>query len=374
MTDRSGGCHPEVGQFGVSFDRYLGRRAMKEMDRREFIKQVAIGGAILGLGNALLQKPLEALAGGKYDIGQCKSVRIKCISEVGWYDTKNFIRQIRRGGGPGTSQWIIPWDPNNSAGCSSLIDLETLDGRHHKFLMDAGWNHDHMETCFKREGIDKMLANKEIEFLFISHEHVDHLWGLETVLKHNPEIKIIIPSTFYPEGMHLIRGAEFIIPGARNQIPHKGKLVQLKPGHINKLYNGCAGVAFDLNTFFRVRGEQSLYFNVKDKGIVCVTGCCHQKILTFADFCQEKILGGENMYGIYGGLHIAPFGPLRPNQEELVIGMAKYDFKRIAANHCTGLPAVQKMIELGYPVVRGTGRLGSKSDLYVGNGDEVTFG
>ena len=80
------------------------------------------------------------------------------------------------------------------------------------------------------------------------------------------------------------------------------------------------------------------------------------------------------MYGIYGGLHIAPFGPLRPNQEELVSGMAKYDFKRIAANHCTGLPAVQKMIELGYPVVRGTGRLGSKSDLYVGNGDEVSFG
>jgi 7,8-dihydropterin-6-yl-methyl-4-(beta-D-ribofuranosyl)aminobenzene 5'-phosphate synthase len=347
---------------------------MKEMDRREFMKHLAIGGAILGLGNAVFQKPLEALASGKYDIGQCKSVRIKCISEVGWYDTKKLGGQMMAAGGPKTSQWIIPWDLSNAAGCSSLIDMETLDGRHHKFLMDAGWNHDYMETVFKREGIDKMLANREIEFLFISHEHLDHLWGLETVLKYNPEIKIIIPSTFYPEGMHLIRGAEFLTPGARNRIPHKGKLVQLKPGHINKLYNGCAGVAFDFNTVIRVRGEQSLYFNVKDKGIVCVTGCCHQKILTFADFGQKKILGGENMYGIYGGLHIAPFGPLKPKQEEMVRGMAKYDFKKIAANHCTGLPAVQKMIELGYPVVRGTGRLGSKSDLYVGNGDEVSFG
>jgi len=32
------------------------------------------------------------------------------------------------------------------------------------------------------------------------------------------------------------------------------------------------------------------------------------------------------------------------------------------------------MVELGYPVVHGTGRDGSVTDLYVGNGDSVTFG
>jgi 7,8-dihydropterin-6-yl-methyl-4-(beta-D-ribofuranosyl)aminobenzene 5'-phosphate synthase len=346
---------------------------MKEMDRRDFIKRVTLGGAILGLGGVVFHKPLEVLASGKYDIGQCKSVRVKCISEVGWYDTRRLGGQMKAAGGPKTSQWIIPWDPKNAAGCSSLIDMETLDGRHHKFLMDTGWDHQYMDECFKREGIDKMLKSGEIEFLFSTHEHLDHLWGLETVLKYNPKIKIFVPSTFYPEGMHLIRGAEFITPGAKNRIPHKGKLVQLKPGHINKLYNGCAAVAFDLPIVIRVRGEQSLYFNVKDKGIVCVTGCCHQKILTFAEYARKKLVGGDNMYGIYGGLHIAPFGPLKPKQEEVVRGMAKYNFKKLACNHCTGLPAVQKMVELGYPVVRGTGRLGSSSDLYVGNGDEVVF-
>lgn len=80
------------------------------------------------------------------------------------------------------------------------------------------------------------------------------------------------------------------------------------------------------------------------------------------------------MYGVYGGLHIAPFGPLKPEQEQVVKEMGKYNFQKLACNHCTGLPAVQKMIELGYPVVRGTGRFGSQSDLYVGNGDEVVFG
>ncbi|MCG7853082.1 MAG: hypothetical protein MIO92_11230 [Methanosarcinaceae archaeon] len=112
---------------------------------------------------------------------------------------------------------------------------------------------------------------------------------------------------------------------------------------------------------------------MKDRGIVCVTGCCHQTILNLADYAQDKIAGSENLYGVYGGLHIAPFGPLKEKQEQLIKGMAKYNFKKVACNHCTGLPAVEKMVELGYPVVEGTSRFGSKSNLYVGNGDEVVF-
>ena len=346
---------------------------MKEMNRRDFMKTVVIGGAVVSLGNAVFSNPLEALAGGKYDIGQCKSVRVRCVSELGWFDTKNLVATLTAGKGPGESQWEKPWDYKNAAGSCTLIDMESLNGAHHKFLLDTGWNREYMDECFKREGIDKMLKRGDIEFLVISHEHLDHYWGLETTLKYNPEIKIYIPSTFYSEGMHLLKGAEFKLPSARNSIPHGGKLVKCTPGHINKLYDGCALVAFDLPIVIRVRGEQSLYFNIKDKGIVCVTGCCHQTILTFSDFAQNKLLGGENLYGLYGGLHIVPFGPLTPETEKMVRGMAKYDFKKVACNHCTGLPAVQKMIDLGYPVVKGSGKLGSQSDLYVGNGDEVVF-
>jgi L-ascorbate metabolism protein UlaG (beta-lactamase superfamily) len=36
--------------------------AMKEIDRRDFMKKVAIGGAVLAIGDALLNKPLEAAA------------------------------------------------------------------------------------------------------------------------------------------------------------------------------------------------------------------------------------------------------------------------------------------------------------------------
>jgi 7,8-dihydropterin-6-yl-methyl-4-(beta-D-ribofuranosyl)aminobenzene 5'-phosphate synthase len=346
---------------------------MGEMNRREFIRSAAIGGAVLGLGGILLHDPLKASADGKYDIGQCKGVRVKCVSEVGWFDTPKLGGQMRAAGGPKTSQWVIPWDPANAAGSCSLVDMEALDGTHHKFLLDAGWSHAYMDECFRREGIDKMLQSGEIEFLFFSHEHLDHFWGLQTVLKYNPEIKIIIPATFYPEGLHLIRGAEFITPGASNRIPHQGQLVELQTGQISQLFDGCAAAAFDLPIIIRVRGEQSLYFNVKDKGVVCVTGCCHQNILTTAEFARQKIAGAEKMYGVYGGLHITPFGPLHEQGEKIVKGMADYNFQKVACNHCTGLAAVQKMIELGYPVVQGSGRYGSASNLYVGNGDEVIF-
>ena len=348
---------------------------MKEMERREFMKSMAFGSALLGLGGIACHKPLEAMASGKYDIGQCKSVRVKCISELGWYDGKKMLSQVL--GSPRkikTSQWTIPWDPKNAGGSCSLIDIETLEGRHRKILLDAGWSHPYMEECFKREGIDRMLKDEEIEALFISHEHLDHLWGLETVLKYNPKITIFIPSTFYSEGMHFLKGATFMEANAKNGIPHQGKLVQFKPGHINKLHEGCAGVLFDFPIVVRVRGEQSLYFNVKDKGIVCVSGCCHQKILTTADFAIKNILDGDRLYGVYGGLHIAPFGPMKPEQENMVREMGKYSFRKIACNHCTGEAAVKRMLELGYPVVRGTARHGSASNLYVGNGDEVFFG
>jgi len=347
---------------------------MKEMNRREFMKTVAIGGAALSLGNAVFYKPLEALASGKQDIGQCKSVRIKCVSELGWYDTKVLIGQMKAGGGPTANQWSIPWDPENAAGSCTLIDMETLDGRHHKFLLDTGWSRDFMDKCYKREQVDQMLRGGDIECLVISHEHLDHYWGLETTLKYDPDIKIFIPSTFYQEGMSFLGGAKYASPTSENTIPHKGELVKCQPGHINKIYDGCAIVAFDLPIVIRVRGEQSLYFNVKDKGIVCVTGCCHQGILTFADFAKNKIAGGDRMYGVYGGLHIAPFGPIDPKRAHLITGMANYNFEKVACNHCTGLAAVEKMIELGYPVVRGTGSHESTSDLYVGAGDEVVFG
>ncbi|KAF0117622.1 MAG: beta-lactamase-like protein [Rhodospirillaceae bacterium] len=61
---------------------------------------------------------------------------------------------------------------------------------------------------------------------------------------------------------------------------------------------------------------------------------------------------------------------LTPEQEQVIAGLKRFGFRRIAANHCTGVAAVERMAALGYPVVGG---LGSSSPLVLGNGDTVTF-
>ncbi len=320
----------------------------------------------------------------KVDFGQCKSVKVKVISELGWYDHQKrmnrFIGAVKKYKGKTDVkpywQWMAEknFENENAAGCCTLIDMETMDGKHHKFLLDVGENLKYMDKALKREGVDKMLKNGEIESVVISHEHADHILGLESVLKYNPKLKIIIPEAFYPMGLMFIRGGNFQTPGARNTVLHEGELVKSKTWEVNKLYDGCALVNFDCTIMGPARGEQSLYFNVKDKGIVAVTGCCHQDILNLSQFSVDRFKGGDKLHGVFGGLHMAPMDKLLKGAKEQIEQMGKYKYEKVAVNHCTGLPAVEKMIELGYPVVKGTARFDSKSKLYLGNGDEIVFG
>ncbi len=80
------------------------------------------------------------------------------------------------------------------------------------------------------------------------------------------------------------------------------------------------------------------------------------------------------MYGIYGGLHISPFDDWDPKYDDLVISLGKWGFEKIGCNHCTGLLTAEKFVKMGYPVVQGTARNRSKSKVYLGNGDVISFG
>jgi len=348
---------------------------MTELGRREFIKSMVVGGAVLSLEGALVAPHLDAASRDLKSIGECRRVAIKCISEVGWWDTKLLLEELKKGGGPQEcDQWNAEWTNKNGAGFCSLVEVEALNGTKTKFLIDTGWNAEYIDERLKAEGVDAMLKNGEIAFLYITHEHLDHLWGLEAALKYNPEIKILIPGSFHAPGIQFIEGAEFAKLGVKNAIKHRGQVVKLQVGEMTKLADGMVSVSFDIPIILKIRGEQSLYFNVKDVGLVLCAGCCHQNVVALADYAVQNLGAQGKLYGIYGGLHIAPFGPLGDKEKGWIEKMGTYGFKKIAANHCTGLPAVQKMIELGYPVVKGLGKKGSISDLYVGNGDWVVFG
>ncbi|KAF0117621.1 MAG: metal-dependent hydrolase beta-lactamase superfamily II [Rhodospirillaceae bacterium] len=143
-----------------------------------------------------------------------------------------------------------------------------------------------MQRRFEETGVAGMLARGEIDFLFLSHEHLDHLWGLQAVLRHRPDISVRVPAGFSETALAFIRGEH--APPTRTEVaplrPHAGHLLFTPPDTPTVLYPGCVAVAFDLPILLGIRGEQSLYFRVRDKGTVCVTGCCHQTVTTLAEY------------------------------------------------------------------------------------------
>jgi 7,8-dihydropterin-6-yl-methyl-4-(beta-D-ribofuranosyl)aminobenzene 5'-phosphate synthase len=334
---------------------------LKEMNRRDFIKSVAVGGAVL-YTSKIFNNSTKGWATEKLDIGECRSVKIRCISETSWFDNAQLMKDINAAGGAKANQYAIPWHPKNSGGYSALLEVEALNGTWRRFLLDTGWNPAWMEYSFQREGIDDMLRKGDIEFLYVSHEHMDHFWGLPVSLKYRPDLKVLISNRYFPEGKNLMEKSG-----------HKGELVELGPEKIHKLFPGCATATFDIPILIRVQGEHCLFFNVKERGLVTVTGCCHMGILNLMKFGMENIQGGDRPYGLYGGLHIAPFEQWDPKLDAVISGLEAMKLRKVAANHCTGLITIQKMIAANIPVVKGTAKYGSRSDLYVGNGDEIVF-
>lgn len=383
----------------------------QEAGRRDFLRGAATGlgfGALATMGifsySPMKEWFLPQLERKMADFGACKSVTVTNISETSWFDNATLMGDIKGAGGLLVNQYDFNWppfgdgtglakgsykngiekikhllpekldeaweivrtnsvNPDNAGGFAALIEVERLDGVKKKYLLDSGWSYAWMDESFKREGIDKMLQNGEIEALIISHEHFDHFWGLPVTMKYAPDIKILIPEGFYEEGLQYIKDSG-----------HTGEVVTVKNG-LYEVAPGFATYVFDVPIICRVFGEQSIFANVRDKGLVSITGCCHQGIVKFANTAYAELkYDNDQMYGIYGGLHISPFDDWDPKYDDLVIALKDWDFKRVGCNHCTGLLTAEKFIRAGYPVVQGTAQHRSKSKSYLGNGDVIQFG
>jgi 7,8-dihydropterin-6-yl-methyl-4-(beta-D-ribofuranosyl)aminobenzene 5'-phosphate synthase len=269
-----------------------------------------------------------------------------------------------------------------------------LEGKERKFLLDSGWNNDWMDYIWEMNNIPAMLKSGEIEFMVLSHWHLDHYWGIESTLKHKPDITLYAPKTHYPEDMKLLKGGHLTAKNkdgqdvhiCKNDHPHTGKLVLTDPDGdkgdgIYRLMPGVATRMFDVPILLRVRGENVLYFNVKDKGIVTVTGCCHPGILSLFSYARKNFKGYQP-YGCYGGLHITLFETWDPKFDDIIKGVKAFKIQKLACNHCTGWIWAEKAAAAGVPVVKGTNKyktykrqstVATASNAFLTNGDSIVF-
>lgn len=132
----------------------------------------------------------------------------------------------------------------------------------------------------------------EIDFLIISHDHCDHTGG-------NGEI--VNTKTFYLDRKQFDIGDVKVYTPIKMDYPG-GKLIHSEEPA--KICDGVAttGVITNYDFFIGKLHEQALAINVKDHGIVLISGCGHQTV-------QKLIKRSNNcfdlpIYGLIGGLHL----------------------------------------------------------------------
>ncbi|MBK9703335.1 MAG: MBL fold metallo-hydrolase [Betaproteobacteria bacterium] len=243
--------------------------------RRDFTKGVAVGtmaGAIGAMGvysySPIRKQHFAKAAPPKVNIGEVKSVKVTNISETSWFDNKKLMGDIKGAGGLLVNQYTYNWppfaqvkgklgkgsyeegvknikqflpgkledawafqmenavNPLNAGGFSALIEVETLEGEVKRILLDSGWSYDWMDKAFKREGIDKLLAEGKIDYFVISHEHFDHMWAIPVTFKYAPTVRTLYPKGFYPGRSRLHQGRR---PSRRTDRDHT-RAVQAVPG------------------------------------------------------------------------------------------------------------------------------------------------
>ncbi len=355
--------------------------------RRIFLKTL-VGASIAHIPGSLFNfSPRAAQAAeAPVDFGEVRGVTVRCISEVGWFDTDVISDDVRKAGGMFTNQYDIPFSQENAAGYSALLTIEGLDGTQTSYLLDTGWGNAWMDHAFAKSGVDGKLKNHEIDSLILSHDHNDHFWGIESTLKHCPDIPIYHPSTMQAKSLELLDGADFssLSGNPRNRFPHTGQRIPVFSGELCVPQPGLAIAMFDVDIPLGVRGENVVYVKVKDKGYVIITGCGHPGIVRLIDFAADGFRDGENLYGCYGGLHIAPFEVWRPEMQTSIDRIKASGMQKVACNHCTGRVWTKRALRQGIPIVQGTDAFrgynrvvkndpGTGANLYIGNGDSVRF-
>jgi 7,8-dihydropterin-6-yl-methyl-4-(beta-D-ribofuranosyl)aminobenzene 5'-phosphate synthase len=86
-----------------------------------------------------------------------------------------------------------------------------------------------------------------------------------------------------------------------------------------------------------MRGEQALFFNVKGKGLVVISGCAHAGIVNTVKQAQ-KVSGTDKLHAVMGGFHLINAKPELIQSTVADIKAMKPD--NIVGTHCTGFRAM----------------------------------
>jgi len=239
-------------------------------------------------------------------------------------------------------------------GISILLEARHRDSRR-RILVDVGQNATALLHNMSLLGIPPST----LDALFLTHCHYDHTQGTVEVLKAVG--KKGFPVVAHPDTFRLnfikdpyLRHVGIMPEDSRPKIEEAGGLLFLTtdsfpflPGMMTtgevRRQTEFEEVGIPLFTLADGRmvqdgmmDDMSIVAQVRDKGLVIVTGCSHAGIVNIVKHSVE--LAGENrIAAILGGLHLVAASEERIRRT--AEALSQFDIELISAGHCTGFKA-----------------------------------
>ena len=238
-------------------------------------------------------------------------------------------------------------------GVSFLLE-GTKDSNIRRILVDVGQNSEALLSNMRIMNVSPSV----IDAIVLTHCHYDHTKGVVNMLREigKRDVPVIAhPDIFRPNfvintyfryvgitpddskeniekaggGLFLAKDPFMLMPGIMTTGEVKRQTEFEKVGGLKTIENG------------RVKDDQmlddiSVVANIKEKGLVIVTGCSHAGTVNIAKHAME-LTGCEKIEGIIGGLHLVDASDARIKRT--VEELAKLNISWICAGHCTGFKA-----------------------------------
>jgi 7,8-dihydropterin-6-yl-methyl-4-(beta-D-ribofuranosyl)aminobenzene 5'-phosphate synthase len=251
------------------------------------------------------------------------------------------------------------------------------EGSENRFLFDAGITVD--GALHNMDVLE--VRPKELHALVVSHGHTDHTRGLIGLFKRHGRRRLPVllhPDAFLErrgvrdghesyhippvrkdleaEGMEVIeeRGPTLLVEGETlitGQIARTTPFEKGSPTHQAKIDGQWQPDPW-------IHDDQAMVINVKEKGLVVLTGCGHAGVINTL-LHAKNATGVSNIYAVIGGFHLT--GRIfEPIIQPTIQALKEINPKVIVPQHCTGWKATHE-IAREFP------------DAYIANSVGTTF-